>query len=59
MLSTVAGTSALKTTYLLDAEDILGSLSTSAYLGPATGEAVLAHGTGAAGNTVIPLSPRR
>jgi unsaturated chondroitin disaccharide hydrolase len=57
MLSTVAGTSALRTTYLLDAEDILGSLSSTAYLGPATGEAVLAHGTGTAGNTVIPLSP--
>ena len=33
MLSTVAGTSALKTSYLQDAESILGSLSSS-YLGP-------------------------
>ena len=55
MLSTLAGTSGK--TYLLDAEDILGSLSTSAYLGPATGEAVLAHGTGTDGNTVFHLSP--
>ena len=55
MLSTLAGTSGK--TYLLDAEDILGSLSTSAYLGPAAGEAVLAHGTGTDGNTVFHLSP--
>jgi unsaturated chondroitin disaccharide hydrolase len=55
MLSTVAG--ALRPTYLSDAENILGSLSTSAYLGPATGEAVLAHGTDTDGNTVIPLAP--
>ena len=43
MLSTVAGTSALKAQYLLDAEDILGSLSSS-YLGPASGESVLFDG---------------
>jgi unsaturated chondroitin disaccharide hydrolase len=43
MLSTVAGTSALKAQYLLDAENILGSLSSS-YLGPASGESVLFDG---------------
>ena len=43
MLSTVAGTSALKTSYLQDAESILGSLSSS-YLGPASGESVLFDG---------------
>ena len=43
MLSTVAGTSALKTLYLHDAENILGSLSMS-YLGPASGESVLFDG---------------
>jgi len=43
MLSTVAGTSALKTLYLRDAESILGSLSSN-YLGPASGESVLFDG---------------
>jgi len=43
ILSTVAGTSALKTEYLTDAENILGSLSSS-YLGPASGESVLLDG---------------
>jgi unsaturated chondroitin disaccharide hydrolase len=43
MLSTVAGTSALRTAYLKDAENILGSLSSS-YLGPASGESVLKDG---------------
>jgi unsaturated chondroitin disaccharide hydrolase len=43
MLSTVAGTSALRTSYLTDAEKILGSLSSS-YLGPASGESVLFDG---------------
>ncbi len=43
MLSTVAGTSALKKSYLSDAENILGSLSSS-YLGPASGELVLNDG---------------
>jgi unsaturated chondroitin disaccharide hydrolase len=43
MLSTVAETSALKAQYLLDAENILGSLSSS-YLGPASGESVLFDG---------------
>jgi unsaturated chondroitin disaccharide hydrolase len=43
MLSTVAGTSALKTFYLHDAESILGSLSSS-YLGPRSGESVLFDG---------------
>jgi unsaturated chondroitin disaccharide hydrolase len=43
MLSTVAGTSALKVSYLTDAENILGSLSSS-YLGPASGESVLFDG---------------
>ena len=42
-LSTVAGTGALKTLYLHDAENILGSLSMS-YLGPASGESVLFDG---------------
>jgi unsaturated chondroitin disaccharide hydrolase len=54
MLSTVAGTSALKTLYLGDAENILGSLSSS-YLGPASGESVLSDGyTGVNGvNTAL------
>jgi unsaturated chondroitin disaccharide hydrolase len=43
MLSTVAGTSALETLYLQDAEDILGSLSAN-YLGPSSGESVLIDG---------------
>jgi unsaturated chondroitin disaccharide hydrolase len=43
MLSTVAGTSALKAMYLTDAENILGSLGSS-YLGPASGESVLFDG---------------
>ena len=43
MLSTVAGTSALKTSYLKDAENILGSL-TSGFLGPRSGESVLFDG---------------
>jgi unsaturated chondroitin disaccharide hydrolase len=43
MLSTVAGAS-LKATYLTEAEDILGSLS-SFYLGPKSGEAVLIDGS--------------
>ncbi len=54
MLSTVAGTSALKMEYLTDAENILGSLSSS-YLGPASGESVLSDGfTGNSGvNTAL------
>jgi hypothetical protein len=54
MLSTVAGTSALKTEYLTDAENILGSL-TSSYLGPQSGESVLLDGyTGVNGkNTAL------
>jgi|HubBroStandDraft_2_1064218.scaffolds.fasta_scaffold688609_2 hypothetical protein len=43
MLSTVAGTSALKTFYLQAAENILGSLSSS-HLGPSSGESVLFDG---------------
>jgi unsaturated chondroitin disaccharide hydrolase len=43
MLSTVAQTDALKAQYLFDAENILGSLSSS-YLGPASGESVLFDG---------------
>jgi unsaturated chondroitin disaccharide hydrolase len=43
MLSTVAGTSALKTFYLNYAESLLGSLSSN-YLGPASGESVLFDG---------------
>jgi unsaturated chondroitin disaccharide hydrolase len=43
MLGALAGTSALRTSYLVDAENILGSLSSS-YLGPATGESVLKDG---------------
>jgi hypothetical protein len=43
MLSTVAGTDALKMQYLQDAENILGSLSDS-YLGPPSGESVLFYG---------------
>lgn len=50
MLSTVAGTSALKAEYLLDAENILGSLSSS-YLGPAFGESVLFDGFPGNGGT--------
>jgi unsaturated chondroitin disaccharide hydrolase len=45
MLSTVAKTPTQRAAYLLDAENILGSLS-NAYLGPASGEAVLSHGEG-------------
>jgi unsaturated chondroitin disaccharide hydrolase len=45
MLSTVAQTAAERATYLTEAEDILGSLSSS-YLAPASGEAVLAQGSG-------------
>jgi unsaturated chondroitin disaccharide hydrolase len=43
MLSAVAGTSALRAQYLQDAENILGSLSSS-YLGPPSGESVLFDG---------------
>jgi unsaturated chondroitin disaccharide hydrolase len=50
MLSTVAGTSALKAEYLTDAENILGSLS-SLYLGPASGESVLFDGFPGNGGT--------
>jgi unsaturated chondroitin disaccharide hydrolase len=50
MLSTVAGTSALKAQYLQDAENILGSLSSS-YLGPASGESVLFDGFPGKGGT--------
>ncbi len=50
MLSTVAETSALKTSYLHDAEDILGSLSSN-YLGPASGESVLFDGFSGVGGT--------
>jgi unsaturated chondroitin disaccharide hydrolase len=50
MLSTVAGTSALKAEYLMDAENILGSLS-SLYLGPASGESVLFDGFPGNGGT--------
>ena len=50
MLSTVAGTSALKAQYLQDAENILGSLSSS-YLGPASGESVLIDGFPGNGGT--------
>ena len=50
MLSTVAGTSALKAEYLTDAENILGSLS-SLYLGPASGESVLSDGFPGNGGT--------
>ena len=50
MLSTVAGTSALKVPYLLDAENILGALSSS-YLGPASGESVLFDGFPGNGGT--------
>jgi unsaturated chondroitin disaccharide hydrolase len=51
MLSTVAQTKMLKTKYLAEAEDILGSLSSSAYRAPASGEAVLAHGSNASPGT--------
>ena len=50
MLSTVAGTSALKASYLQDAENILGSLSSS-YLGPPPGESVLFDGFPGKGGT--------
>jgi PEP-CTERM motif len=50
MLSTVAETSALKAQYLQDAENILGSLSSS-YLGPASGESVLFDGFPGKGGT--------
>jgi unsaturated chondroitin disaccharide hydrolase len=50
MLSTVAGTSALKASYLQDAENILGSLSSS-YLGPPSGESVLFDGFPGKGGT--------
>jgi unsaturated chondroitin disaccharide hydrolase len=50
MLSTVAGTSALKAEYLTDAENILGSLS-SLYLGPASGESMLSDGFPGNGGT--------
>jgi unsaturated chondroitin disaccharide hydrolase len=46
MLSWLAQTAGQRSTYLKDAEDILGSLSSSSYLAPASGEAVLALGTG-------------
>jgi unsaturated chondroitin disaccharide hydrolase len=45
MLSELPISPSDRATYLLDAENILGSLSAN-YLAPATGEAVLAHGTG-------------
>jgi unsaturated chondroitin disaccharide hydrolase len=54
MLSTVAGTSALKAMYLLDAENILGALSSS-YLGPASGESVLFDGFPGKGGTSTAL----
>jgi unsaturated chondroitin disaccharide hydrolase len=50
MLSTVVGTSALRASYLQDAEDILGSLSAN-YLGPASGESVLFDGFPGQGGT--------
>ena len=50
ILSTVAETSALKSQYLQDAEDILGSLSMS-YLGPSSGESVLFDGFPGKGGT--------
>jgi unsaturated chondroitin disaccharide hydrolase len=50
MLSTVAGTSALKVQYLQDAENILGALSSN-YLGPASGESVLFDGFPGNGGT--------
>src|SRR3984957_2711252 len=50
MLSTVAETSALKAQYLQDAENILGSLSSS-YIGPASGESVLFDGFPRKGGT--------
>jgi unsaturated chondroitin disaccharide hydrolase len=43
MLGALAGTSALRTSYLVDAENILETLS-SDYLGPTTGESVLKDG---------------
>jgi unsaturated chondroitin disaccharide hydrolase len=50
MLSKVAGTSALKASYLQDAENILGSLSSS-YLGGPSGESVLFDGLPGKGGT--------
>jgi unsaturated chondroitin disaccharide hydrolase len=50
MLSTVAGTSALKMQYLEDAENILGALSSN-YLGPPSGESVLFDGFPGNGGT--------
>jgi hypothetical protein len=50
MLSTVAGTDALKSLYLQDAENILGSLSSS-YLGPPSGESALFDGFPGRGGT--------
>jgi len=44
MLSTVAGNPTASASYLLDAENILGSLSSN-FLGPASGESVLSDGT--------------
>ncbi len=50
MLSTAAGTSALKMQYLEDAENILGALSSN-YLGPPSGESVLFDGFPGNGGT--------
>ena len=51
MLSTVAGTSALRASYLLDAENILGSLSSSYRDLSASGESVLIDGFPGNGGT--------
>jgi unsaturated chondroitin disaccharide hydrolase len=51
MLSTVAGTSALRASYLLDAESILGSLSSSYLDLSASGESVLIGGFPGNGGT--------
>ena len=51
MLSTVAGTSALRAQYLLDAENILGSLSSSYLDLSASGESVLIDGFPGNGGT--------
>ena len=51
MLSTVAGTSALRASYLLDAENILGSLSSSYLDLSASGESVLIDGFPGNGGT--------
>jgi len=51
MLSTVAGTSALKAMYLLDAENILGSLSANYLDLGGSGESVLADGFPGNGGT--------